>query len=405
MGWYQRKRSEDRALTVANVPAVMLAGTLSGEAITPTAALLVADCYSCVRALSDTAGSLPLHVFRRASDGSRERYFGAANDLLNQPSTWQRQGDLIGQTVAQLNCYGNCYWGKYRDSDDRVAQIGCLNPSRVVPEIRDGEPVYGYSDIQGRTVVLGPRDVTHIKLGCSMDGLVGLSPVRQCAEALGLSHALAGMASRTVLNDAAPRGVLKIGQRATPLAGGADGESTVESIARAWKGRHKGEPGRLAVVAGDVEFVPVSMSLAEAEFLAQREFSTAEIARIFRVPPWIVGAKSGDSLTYATVSEQAKAFVTFSLRPILTQIEQAITADPDLCPGPRLVCEFLLDELLRGDASQRSEVYERGLRAGYLTIDEVRRFENLPPLQVTETARGEAPPEPVEADAARPHAA
>jgi len=184
---------------------------------------------------------------------------------------------------------------------------------------------------------------------------------------------------------------LKIGQRTTPLAGTGD-ETTVESLARAWEGRHKGEPGRVAVIQGDVEFVPVSMSLAEAEFLAQREFSTAEIARIFRVPPWIVGAKSGDSLTHATVSEQAKAFVTFSLRPILTQIEQAITADPDLCPGPGLFCEFLLDELLRGDASQRSEVYERGLRAGYLTVGEVRRFENLPPLEVVETV----PAQPLE---------
>jgi len=197
VAWYQRKPAEDRTLTRANVPAPLLPTTLAGPAVTPTNALAISDAYACVRALSDTAASLPLHLYRRNPDGSRERYFGAPADRLQRPSAWQRQGDLVGQIVAHLNTYGNAYIGKYRDAEDRVASLGLLDPERVTPEIRDSEPVFGFADIQGRQMVLGPRDVTHIRL-MSTDGLTGLSPIRQCAEALGLSGALAAMAGRTV---------------------------------------------------------------------------------------------------------------------------------------------------------------------------------------------------------------
>src|SRR4051812_34235229 len=155
---YRRKppeRAEDRALTAATVPAAMLAATAAGPAVTPTNALAIADAYACVRALADTAASLPLHLYRRHDESSRERVMsGRPVERLQRPSRWQRQGDLIGQTVAHLNTHGNAYWGKYRDGEDRVAQIGCLDPARVIPEIRDAEPVYGYVDIEGRQMVL-----------------------------------------------------------------------------------------------------------------------------------------------------------------------------------------------------------------------------------------------------------
>ena len=108
--------------------------------------------------------------------------------------------------------------------------------------------------------------------------------------------------------------------------------------------------------------------------------STQEVCRVFRIPPWMVGASSGDSLTYSNTESQALAFVTFSLRPWLVTIEQAITADSDLCRGS-LYVEFLLDALLRADSKTRADVYALALDAerGWMTRREVRRLENLEP--------------------------
>lgn len=107
--------------------------------------------------------------------------------------------------------------------------------------------------------------------------------------------------------------------------------------------------------------------------------STAEIARLFGIPPWMVGAESGDSLTYSNVEGQALGFVKFALQPWLRLIEQAITADLDLCPGPNQYVEFLLDGLLRADSKTRSEIYAMALdtTTGWMTRAEVRKLENL----------------------------
>ena len=141
------------------------------------------------------------------------------------------------------------------------------------------------------------------------------------------------------------------------------------------------------------------MPLDDAQFLEQRKLSAVEVARIFRVPPWIVGADSGDSMTYANVEQQGLHFVTYSLRPWLVVIEQALTADRDLFT-PNSYCEFLLDALLRADSLTRAQVYEKALDpiTGYMSRQEVRALENLPP----ENAPAEITPEQLIAAAERP---
>ena len=98
------------------------------------------------------------------------------------------------------------------------------------------------------------------------------------------------------------------------------------------------------------------------------------------MPPWIIGAPSGDSLTYSTVAEQARAFVTFSLRPWLVRIERAIGGDADLCPGATYV-GFDVDGLLRSDAATRADVYAKALdpTTGWMRRDEIRALEDLEP--------------------------
>lgn len=120
------------------------------------------------------------------------------------------------------------------------------------------------------------------------------------------------------------------------------------------------------------------MSADDAQFIQARKLSATEIARAFRIPPWMVGAEDGGSLTYSNTESQSLAFVSYSLRPWLVAIEQALTADRDLYSASTF-CEFLIDGLLRADSKTRAEVYAIALDplTGWLRRDEVRRLENL----------------------------
>jgi HK97 family phage portal protein len=223
---------------------------------------------------------------------------------------------------------------------------------------------------------------------------VGLSPVRQCRTALGLSATLQEHASSFFENGARPAGILRLNRFGTPPPGVASGEGPpvddLQTLRNAWNAEHRGTKNahRVAVVSGEVEFTPLSMPMDDVEFIEQRKLSAVEVARIFRVPPHIIGASSGDSLTYSTVESQALDFVKFSLRPWLVAIEQALSADRDLF-GPRTYCEFLLDALLRADSATRAQVYNAALDpiSGWMDRDEVRRLENLPPGQAPAPAR------------------
>jgi HK97 family phage portal protein len=367
--------SESRSLPPPNnPPGVGLWDAASSSRTTPANVLSIADAFACVRALSDAAASLPLIAYRRRTAGARERLDGGElAALLTRPAPGSTQSALIGSIMAHLNLYGNAYIGKFRRAGS-IVQLGLLHPDAIVPEVVAGEPRYSYSPGRGERQTLTSRDLIHVR-GISTDGIAGLSPVRQARTILGLSSKLAGHADSFFSNDATPRGILKL-QRF------GDVDAQVESLRTAFEAQHAGleNAHRVAVVSGEVDFQALGMPLDDAQFLEQRKLSAVEVARIFRVPPWMIGADSGDSMTYANVEQQALAFVTYSLRPWLIAIEQAISADDDLAGG-RTYVEFLLDGLLRADARTRSEVYTRALDpvTGWMNRDEVRRLENLEP--------------------------
>lgn len=385
-----RDAVEDRALTAQTVPPSMLTSTPGGATVTPTTAMGIADAYACVRALSDAAASLPLIAYRR-TDGGRVRLEGATAELLRSPAPATTQSGLVGQLVAHLQLHGNAYLGKFRAVAGQVNQLALLSPERVVPELRGGRPIYTVLDGQGGRSVHGTDDVIHIK-ALSTDGLVGLSPVRQCRVALGLSQTLQEHAAGFFANGARPGGILRLQRFGVPAPGVAapDGAGDLEQLRDTWNQSHRGTANahRIAVVSGEVDFTPLSMPMDDVEFLEQRKLSAVEVARIFRVPPWMIGADAGSSMTYANVESQALAFVTYSLRPWLVAIEQALSADTDLFT-PGAYCEFLLDALLRADSHTRAQVYALALDPdrGWMGRDEVRRLENLDPEPAGPEAR------------------
>ena len=355
-------------------PAAFPTTTAGVPVVSPQNALRVADVFACVRCLSDAAASIPLIPYRKTADG-RTRADGRLSDLLRRPAPGSTQANLIGTAMAHLQLYGNAYLGKFRDADGRIEQLALLHPDRVTVELRDGRLLYVVNDGMGRQSEHGVEDIIHVR-GLSVDGLVGVSPVRACRVAMGLSASLAAHANHFFENGARPTGILRV-----PMF---PSDEAADTFAAEFTNNELGlrNAHKIAVVTGDeaLDFTQLTGALDDLQFVEQRHLSTAEIARIFRVPPWMVGASSGDSMTYSNTESQALAFVTHSLRPWLVLIEQAISEDADLCPG-NLYCEFLLDALLRADSKTRSEVYTAALDplTGWMSREEVRRAENLPP--------------------------
>jgi HK97 family phage portal protein len=382
----RRSREEDRALTRETLPEVMLGPpTVAGVPVGDRAALRLVDVLACVRCLSETASTLPLNAYRRLADDGRQRITsGQLVDLLQRPAPAVTQANLVGGVVAALACAGNAFVGKFRDGDGQIAQVGVLPPGAVTVQVVGGEPLYrywpAYPQTTGEERVLTMRDVLHVRLPVTDDlGVLGLSPIRQAREALGLARALEIEAAATVANDSTPLGVLSV-----PT--GPAQEDLMENLRTGFESRHKGprNRGRIAVLSGEINFNALSISPADAQFVEQRQLSTAEIARLFRIPPWMIGARSGDSHTYSNVEAQSRAFLVYSLSPYLVAIEQAITNDPDLCSGSVFV-EFVRDAILQADTLTRFQAYAIALgnpqtgAPGFMSRAEIRQRENLPP--------------------------
>ncbi|MBA2742357.1 MAG: phage portal protein [Actinobacteria bacterium] len=363
---WRKRRGEERTLDIW--PTWSLPGAMA-----PESALAVADVWASVKLLSDSAAALPLIAYRRTDDGRKRQSSGRLAALLGQPAPATSQANLVSTAVAHLALWGNAFVGKFRDENGQLEQLALLHPDRVRVELVSGVPRYTVYGPKGERSQHGPDDIVHVK-ALSTDGLVGLSPIRQCRVALSLASNLGEHAQAFFENGARPTGILKLGGAAT--------DAQVTSLREQLTSRHVGTKNahRIAILTGETEWTPMSGPLDDLQFVEQRKLSTAEIARVFRVPPWMIGASSGDSMTYSNTEQQALAFVSYSLRPWLVVIEQALSTDSDLCPGS-LYVEFLLDALLRADSKTRAEVYAMALDpvTGWMNRSEVRRLENLEP--------------------------
>src|SRR4051794_7636018 len=266
-------RTEDRSLSANADLGVSPAGLIpyspysDPRPVTPDAALKLADAYACVRVLADSISSLPLKAYRRTDQGRVPIGSDARiSQLLERPAPGSTSVDLISQIVVHLNVYGEAFLGKYR-SDGEIVQLGLLPGDQMQVELRGQRMVYTLETTTHGEVELGPEDVLHIK-GMSLDGLRGLSPIRQCAVALGVADALGRYAKGYFERGARPSGVLTVPNQSSSTA--------TDMSAQLANARHGGVDNmhRVMVVSGDVQFTPISLSADDSQFVETREVST-----------------------------------------------------------------------------------------------------------------------------------
>jgi len=348
----------------------------AGVYVDSESAIRVSTVYSCVRLLGDTVSSLPMGAYVRRGRNriSYSAVYGTVPDWVNKPNPEATRLEFMEQIITSLHLHGNAYVLTVRDDMGEVVELYVLNPNDVkIERPFPGEPlVYKIRDeLNNFTRVLTKDDIVHIPMMKFPGSHYGLSPIGACRMSVGIAMASDTYASSYFGNAANPAGVIEVAGELT--------DEQAAGIKRQWNQNHGGPymSGSTAVLSGGAAFKPLSLNAADAQLLESRKFNVEDIARIFRVPLSLLGHPVSGAMSYASVEAQNLSFVQHSLRPLLERIEQALSP---LLPEPDGFIRFNLDALLRGTTLERFDAYTKGLREGFLSLNDVRSFEDLSPL-------------------------
>jgi HK97 family phage portal protein len=393
-----RRPPEDRTLTRETLPESWLIDPTAPDAPGVRQAAGLADVFGAVRVLVDGAILCPIGVYRETAGTTEKVTDSPAAELLARPAPTLTRPAFVAQVMTHLALWGEAFIGKYRDANGEVAQLVPLAPDSIeVTQILGGNPQFKY---QPQTLPpvenLTLDDLIWIK-GISLDGVRGASPIRVCREAMALGKSLTEAAAAVWSNGAEVSGLFSV-----PAGPGA--EDRANQLLTDLEGRHRGpkNKGKLGAAVGDIQFHPITMPMADAQFIATRQASTLDICRMFHLQPWMLAADTGSSLTYSTVAEQARGYSVFSLNPWLTLIESALSADEDLFPDGG-EARFDLNALLRADPAALATYLTAALDPvkGWMNRAEARDYVDLPPEpEKAEPTPASPAPEPIPQEAA-----
>ena len=352
-------------------------GSTAGKIVTERSAMQMTAVYSCVRVLSEAVAGLPLHVYKYRSDGGKEKaldnplYF-----LLHDEPNPEMTSFVFRETLmTHLLLWGNAYAQIIRNGKGEVVALYPLMPNKMtVDRDENGRLYYKYyrgndEAIRNKEyeVILSPYDVLHIP-GLGFDGLVGYSPIAMAKNAIGLAIATEEYGAKFFANGAAPSGVLEHpGTLKNP-------DKVRESWNATFGGSHNAN--KVAVLEEGMKYTPISISPEQAQFLETRKFQINEIARIFRVPPHMVGDLEKSS--FSNIEQQSLEFVKYTLEPWLVRWEQSMVRSL-LTPGEKqeYFIKFNVDGLLRGDYASRMSGYATARQNGWMSANDIRELENL----------------------------
>src|SRR5574344_1416194 len=315
-----RSRDAPKNRTTGSNYGFFMGGTTSGKRVNERSAMQMTAVYSCVRTLSEAVASLPLHFYKYDENGSKKKaiehplYF-----LLHDEPNPEMTSFVFRETLmTHLLLWGNAYAQIIRNGQGQVIGLYPLMPNRMqVDRDATGKLYYQYrmqeSDGQkSGTIILKPFDVLHIP-GLGFDGLVGYSPIAMAKNAIGLSIATEEYGAKFFANGATPGGILEFpGTVKNP-----------EAIRESWnKGFSGTNSHKVAILEEGMKYTPISISPEQAQFLETRKFQINEIARIFRIPPHMVGDLEKSS--FSNIEQQSLEFVKYTLEPWIIRWEQAL---------------------------------------------------------------------------------
>ncbi|MBD3948452.1 phage portal protein [Tuanshanicoccus lijuaniae] len=340
----------------------------SGKRVNERTAMTMSAVYSCVRILSETLASLPLHVYERTDVGSKKAtYHSLYNILHNEPNAEMTSFIFRETLMTHLLLWGNAYTQIIRNGKGDVVGLYPLMPDKMTVDRDDNHTIYyEYLSTNGERVRLSYQDVLHIP-GLGFDGLVGYSPIAMAKNAIGMSIAAEEYGAKFFSNGATPSGILEHPGTVK------NADSLRESWTRGFSGNNS---HKVAILEEGMKYTPISISPNEAQFLETRKFQINEIARIFRIPPHMIGDLEKSS--FSNIEQQSLEFVKYTLDPWVIRFEQAfnrrLLKDKEKA---QFYVKFNVDGLLRGDYQSRMNGYAVGRQNGWMSANDIRTLENL----------------------------
>ena len=352
-----------RAHSVSNL------GQSSGVAVTRDSSLTFSAVYACVRIISESIASLPINVYLEEADGDRilQKNHPVQKLLTRKPNNYMTSYTFKDVILTNLLLEGNAYFLIVRDGSARPIELICLDPSKVEVYRHEGQLYY---KIEGEDATILQDDMLHF-VGLSFDGLKGRSVLNSQRATIGTSIAANVTAGNVLGNTTQVGGIIKHPGKLSAEA--------IERLRTSWNNTYQGPfaAGKTAILEEGMTFEPSKINAQDRQLLESRRFQVEEIARIFKVPLSLIGHLE-KAANYSSIEALSIDFVRFTLTPYIVSMEEEMNR--------KLFRENEQDEhyvkiqvegLLRGDSNARANFYKQMIDMGVLSINEVRKLENL----------------------------
>lgn len=342
----------------------------SGETVTVDRAMTLPVVYRCISVIATVVAQCPLMVYKMPSQKPvRFQLFEPGN----QETTYTPY-ELWQLASAHRAGHGNAYIHKIRrEIDEQIVDLRPLNPAAVEVDLdEDGNKIFKVKQRDNKIVPLTTYEVMHVP-GLGYDGVRGFSPIELAAQSIGISLAGDRLAAKFYSQGSQLGGIIKV---KAPLTS----QTQAEGIKARWMNKNAGlqHAGQVAVLDAETDFQSVTIPPDQLQFLESRRWGTTEIARLFGLPPHIVGDVEKSTSWGTGIEQQNIGMVTYTIADYTTSIEQRATREIVQTRGQ--YAEFNLARLMRGSMQERFEAYHTAASSGWITGNEIRAWENMAPL-------------------------
>ena len=344
-------------------------GSSSGISVSKSSALTFTAVWSAVRLLSESISILPINVYEREKNGDKSLAINnpSYNLVHNEPNNYMSSVTFFEKIMMDLCLSGNSFVRIVRNGGGTPEALLPLNAEDVKIKMSDGQIFYHNNNSNN---IYDDYDILHFKGICDSSGLLGLSPITQNANAIGWGMALEDYGNKYFTNNAKISGVLETDRALS--------EQAIERLKNSFSNTYNQlkNAQSTAILEEGLSFKPITISPEQSQFLASRVFSITEVARMFNIPTFMLQEHSKSS--FNNIESLSQSYVTYTLMPYIRRMESEMNRKLfKTSEKGRVFVEWNVNGLLRGNIKDRTDSYKTALTNGYMTINEVRRKENM----------------------------